>query len=396
MAEAMRAVRESADLSLEQLAEMTHYSPSALSRATRGKTLPSKRLMLEFVKACGAPNLEMWEVIWHEAKQADKRYRKSLDRPGEPTDAPNAAADVRPSRTGSGQGDQQEIQVYAPTISMLLQQAETPEDLVQAVRALGQRANRTSLRKMAEVSSVKKSTIQDWLTGKSRPTRLDDLIIGLGATASEQRNFAQCMERVWSRSKPVLMPAPAGLVYSQELSEKYGKHCFLLTVGLYDRNLVSGMVQARRRPAGVLGISVSPFHGMGAKDVAAIPSLRRRSTFSIGIWIDDLNAAAGVNMALDIMMTTSEGERPWYERLRVQLPLGPRFTARAEQQAAVLRRSIPPDLHRDDKALPKSTYPGVTVVRRFEAQPPPPTGEKRAKHRRPRRNILRKLFPGGG
>lgn len=471
LAEEMRTIRTASGLNLKQLAVETHYTQSALSRATRGRQLPAKRLVLAFVKACGAPNLETWGDIWDEVKQADVRYRETLAMVNEAAELPGVGANaplrmemlpdlLRKHRLAAGltqaelaykagltensinllergtrrrpmthtidalahalglgpdevdqlflvakapralhpdRDEATEVEVYAPTISLLLQRAETPEDLVEAIRALGQRAGRTSLRKMAEVSSVTKSTIQEWLAAKSRPTQLDDLVIGLGATSSEQRHFAQCMERVWSQSKPVLVPAPAGPVYSHELSSQYGGHCYLLTIALYDRSLISGMVEARRLPEGVLGISVSPFHSMGAQEVAAIPTLRRRSTFSVGIWVETRNVAAGMSLDLNMLMTTSQGERPWFEHLRVQMPPVPRFVSpRPEGPAAALRRTMPE--HRDDKPVPKSTHPGVTVVRRPEpeSQVASRAEEGRGKHRRPRKGLLGKFFPGRG
>jgi hypothetical protein len=59
------AVRAASGLNLQQLSELTHYTPSALSRATNGQRVPAKPLVLAFVKACGAPNLEMWGDISH-------------------------------------------------------------------------------------------------------------------------------------------------------------------------------------------------------------------------------------------------------------------------------------------------------------------------------------------
>jgi transcriptional regulator with XRE-family HTH domain len=186
LSEEMRAVREAADLTLKQLSEMTHYTESALSHATKGKRMPSKRLTLAWFEACGAPDVEAWGDIWEEFKQADVLYRRDLKAAGssEPTPAP-AAGDRDGGKAVVPSGiDRRVPGVEAPTISLQLQRAETPADLVKAIRALAARAGRPSLRKMAEVSTVKKSTIQDWLTGETRPTRLDELVIGLGASTT--------------------------------------------------------------------------------------------------------------------------------------------------------------------------------------------------------------------
>ena len=99
----------------------------------------------------------------------------------------------------------------------------------------------------------------------------------------------------------------------------------------------------------MLGISVSPYHGIGARDVAAIPKPRRRSSFTLGIWTASRDAAAGRQIVLGIMMKRSETERSWFEHFRIQLPAAPRSAPSSRQinQAAALRNTMPESRRRD-------------------------------------------------
>jgi hypothetical protein len=173
----------------------------------------------------------------------------------------------------------------------------------------------------------------------------------------------------------------------------------LLPIQLFDRNLVSGMVKSWTLPDGVLGISVSPYHGMGASDVAAIPSLRRRSTFSIGIWTRSRHAAAGQTIQLNLMLVTSDTERTWHDRLTVTLPSTPGqqhpTTPKQRSQAAALRRTLP----EGPGNRPTRTIrpPGVSVQPAAPSTAPTPSAtvkaeDVRAKHRRPRDGFLRSLL----
>jgi DNA-binding XRE family transcriptional regulator len=65
-AQGLRALRESAGLTLEDLAKRTYYSISTLSEATNGKKVPSLAVTLPYARACGENEGE-WRDRWTRA-----------------------------------------------------------------------------------------------------------------------------------------------------------------------------------------------------------------------------------------------------------------------------------------------------------------------------------------
>ena len=62
--------REAGSPSYRKLAKQAHYSPSALSQAANGRSMPSLEVTRGFVRACGGDVAE-WERRWHELNVAD-------------------------------------------------------------------------------------------------------------------------------------------------------------------------------------------------------------------------------------------------------------------------------------------------------------------------------------
>ncbi len=60
-----RLRRAAGSPSYRGLAKLAHYSPSALSQAANGRSVPSLEVTLGFVRACGGDVAE-WESRWHE------------------------------------------------------------------------------------------------------------------------------------------------------------------------------------------------------------------------------------------------------------------------------------------------------------------------------------------
>jgi Helix-turn-helix domain len=86
----LRELRERAGRpSYRRLAQLAHYSHTALSQAAAGHSLPSLAVTLAFVRACGG-DVEEWTARWREAGQ----FAQS---PGEPPCPPVQ----RPARTDS-------------------------------------------------------------------------------------------------------------------------------------------------------------------------------------------------------------------------------------------------------------------------------------------------------
>jgi len=73
----LRELREQAGRpSYRKLAQLAHYSHTALSQAAAGQSLPSLAVTQAFVRACGG-DVEQWSARWREAGQA-------VQPPGEP------------------------------------------------------------------------------------------------------------------------------------------------------------------------------------------------------------------------------------------------------------------------------------------------------------------------
>lgn len=96
-----------------------------------------------------------------------------------------------------------------------LQAAEAMADLGARLRELQRRARRASgrrltCRELAERTGYGRTSISNWLQGRSLPTadRLDDLLIALEATRSEQRALATARDLIEERRKARPLPPP--------------------------------------------------------------------------------------------------------------------------------------------------------------------------------------------
>lgn len=94
----LRDLRNRSGLTYEQVAKSTHYGTSTLQAATSGERLPTLKVVLAFVEACGGDQ-SLWRAYWTE-------LRRMLD-----PDAPNGTArSVTPpwvtGRTSEGTGGQ--------------------------------------------------------------------------------------------------------------------------------------------------------------------------------------------------------------------------------------------------------------------------------------------------
>jgi hypothetical protein len=97
----LRELRRAAGCpSYRDLAKRAHYSPSALSTAAGGRTLPSKALTLAFVAACGGDAGE-WERRW--LRTAGEVTAAATADPADPAEAP-AVADAAASAAADPPG----------------------------------------------------------------------------------------------------------------------------------------------------------------------------------------------------------------------------------------------------------------------------------------------------
>jgi transcriptional regulator with XRE-family HTH domain len=164
-ASALQRVRRQGGLTYRELADRAHYSHAHLVRATSGRQLPSWDVTTAFLTGCGVPPelLPVWRRHWEAASH-------------EPQD-----------------------------VSELLRTAETPEQLGAALTAL---AGPRSLRTLARLTGIPRTTIQAWFRGTrlAQRDRLDHLVRALGATAEERAAFAGTLEQL---SSGRLRAAPA-------------------------------------------------------------------------------------------------------------------------------------------------------------------------------------------
>jgi transcriptional regulator with XRE-family HTH domain len=162
---ALQRVRQQAGLTYRELADHAHYSHAHLVRATNGRQLPSWDVTTAFLIGCGVPSelLPVWRRHWEAAS------RKPED------------------------------------VSELLRTAQTPEHLGAALTAL---AGPRSLRTLARLTGIPRTTIQAWFRGTrlAQRDRLDQLVRALGATAEERAAFAGTLDRL---SSGRLRAAPA-------------------------------------------------------------------------------------------------------------------------------------------------------------------------------------------
>jgi transcriptional regulator with XRE-family HTH domain len=363
-AEALRVVRRQSGLTLKQLSTLTHYAESTLSRLTNALGVPPWAPVEAFLVACGVADIERWKSLWEAT-----RVQHELFVSEGVTEAPTSklAQTVRKQELAYVTSAERPA-----TLSALLQKAETAQDLVRAIRLLGERTGTVSLRQMearcqAVHLRIAKSTIRDWLAGERRPTKLDQLVAALGATNAEQRHFAQALERVWAQNPPVLqLTLPPRW---DQIGTKRGGHCVLLRL-VSDRALLGGLAAVLTKSEGqtaaareILGVSVGPEHAT-IDNLVLLPEVRRKGEFEIGLWVSSPLKVASQRVELSLQLKTT-GQQGWPVRLQVHLPA---YTPPPQAEAAVKAAEVPPAVTR----------------RKVEALTEAPA----APRRRPRRNPI--------
>ncbi|MGD0602837.1 MAG: helix-turn-helix transcriptional regulator [Streptosporangiaceae bacterium] len=88
----LRDLRKSSGLTFQQLGKNAHYATSTVQAAASGERLPTLRVTLAFVKACGG-DVQSWRVYWTQVQRAlDRGAPDGLDRPVKPPWAQAVAA----------------------------------------------------------------------------------------------------------------------------------------------------------------------------------------------------------------------------------------------------------------------------------------------------------------
>lgn len=185
LAELLATSRRQAELTVRDVAAVMNYSHSHVARAATCRTLPRWELVAGYLAACGVadPDLASWRRLWALAERKERARRaSSTDDPVPDDELRSAIASVRK---------------IVPLV-VFVRRAATPQELGLALVRLGKCRGQDSLRKVEKVTGIPRATLHGWLTGRTRPSpaRLDKLIVGLGATRPEQREFAQCLDRL--------------------------------------------------------------------------------------------------------------------------------------------------------------------------------------------------------
>jgi hypothetical protein len=89
----LRDLRRSSGLTYHSLAQSTHYAPSTVQAAAAGRRLPSLKVTMAFVAACGG-DADDWRAYWSQVKRVTDPYAPDG---GGPTVEPPWMTRVRPA-----------------------------------------------------------------------------------------------------------------------------------------------------------------------------------------------------------------------------------------------------------------------------------------------------------
>jgi transcriptional regulator with XRE-family HTH domain len=216
----LAASRQEAGLTVRQLAKLSDYSHPHVARATTGKKLPSWPLVRSYLNACGVGGevLAAWWQLWQTTKSAEQELRKPL----RPTESKTWYWELAEKHWQAGL---KATRKPDPMLS-LLEQVTTLEDLGVAITALAGRNGSDSLRQVEAETGIPRTTLHAWQAGRRKPpsTRLDQLVVALGATSAEQREFARCLERISDAGVCNCLHPPTGQRCFRGEYHK-GEHC---------------------------------------------------------------------------------------------------------------------------------------------------------------------------
>ena len=154
----LRDLRNSAGLTYQQLARAATYSTSTMQAAAAGRQLPTLKVVMAFVRACGGDQAQ-WQAYWTQVKRAldgDSPYdRKQTVRPpwaGEPettaleanpNSAPEATRNASPAAVGGENGWY--VESFTALLRLDTAQPEAIEDRIIVATVDGLRELTTSI-----------------------------------------------------------------------------------------------------------------------------------------------------------------------------------------------------------------------------------------------------------
>jgi transcriptional regulator with XRE-family HTH domain len=165
-ADRLRQQRKRARLTYRELAARTTYSHAHMVRAASGDVLPSWLVVRAYLIACGVthpPVLRLWEQLWIATN-----------------DTVRDAGDPDVGRAAT------------------LNHITTPKGFGDHLRAFSCRKEKHTLRTLAQITGVPRSTLADWFSGRRVPSvgRLYQFAGTLDATQKEQDELRQVRDRL--------------------------------------------------------------------------------------------------------------------------------------------------------------------------------------------------------
>lgn len=129
----LRDLRNRAGLTYQQLARVTNYGISTLQAAAAGQTLPTQKVTVAFVVACGGDR-EAWRDYWVEVKRAldpdSPRDRARLLEPPEPSRPAMPEAADQPAPAGAEAPDGWYVESFSALLRLDVPQPEAVEHRV--------------------------------------------------------------------------------------------------------------------------------------------------------------------------------------------------------------------------------------------------------------------------
>jgi transcriptional regulator with XRE-family HTH domain len=213
-ADRLRDEKDRAQLSFREIAGRAFRDHTQMVRAANGKVLPTWDVTRAFLLGCSVPRhqVEQWHQFWsatHNFLSAEQQLH-------------TARVELSVGTSVARRG------VRLTKDWLEVQQCNTPAQFGVALRGLLELNGLSLTRQAAMVTGVPKSTLADWIEGKTVPTaaRLDQLLQRVGASPQAQREFAACLERIRERRW-----SPAAVDHLRDLYPRHNLAALVLKLG---------------------------------------------------------------------------------------------------------------------------------------------------------------------
>ncbi|GAA1561876.1 hypothetical protein GCM10009804_18280 [Kribbella hippodromi] len=190
----LKQVRQGSGLTVREIGEAIGHHHSRVVRAEQGKVQPTWELTRAYLCRCNVRREELsaWSLLWDLTYEAECLRKRGSD----------------VMETGEGIKLRQLLQERWPAavarlaaphpLVTKLRMVTTKRELGIALQELGARFEPVSIRQLAELAGVPKTTLHDWTAGRRLPDsrRLVAVVSALRATKSETSEFVYALERI--------------------------------------------------------------------------------------------------------------------------------------------------------------------------------------------------------